>query len=367
MNKRWIAAMAMLMPVLASAQILIGQTAGFTGPVAGGVREASEGARLWIDAVNASGGVSGQKIEVVSLDDGFAPQRAAENARKLIEEQHVVALFLTRGTPHAEAILPLLESDGVPLIAPSTGAMSLHAPLRKYVFNVRAPYQREAEKAVLHLATIGVRSVAVVHADDAFGLDAFEGAEKGFAKAKLQPVLVLKADRSKPDFSKIIPGLLQSNAQAVLWLGSGSSVADGVRALRAAGSRSQVVTLSNNASAAFIKSLGENARGVIVTQVFPDEHSIAFPLVKDAMKLAAAKGITELSPAHLEGFAAARVLVEALRRAGPKPNPEKIRAALETLRKFDVGGLQLTFTPESHSGLDFADLSIIGSDGRFHR
>jgi branched-chain amino acid transport system substrate-binding protein len=367
MTKRWIALLALLVPVLAGAQILIGQTAGFTGPVAGGVREAADGARLWIDNVNANGGVFGQKIEIVSLDDGFVPQRAAENARKLIEEKNVLALFLTRGTPHAEALLPLLEANGVPLIAPSTGAMSLHSPVRKYVFNVRAPYQREAEKAVLHLATIGVHSVAVVHADDAFGLDAFEGAKKGFASAKLKPVIVLKADRSKPDYSKIVPALVQSNAQAVLWLGSGSSVADGVRALRAAGSRSQVVTLSNNASSAFIKSLGESARGVIVTQVFPDEHSIAYGLVKDAMKLANDNGIAELSPAHLEGFASARVLVEGLRRAGPKPTREKVRAALETLRKFDIGGLQLSYTPESHSGLDFADLSIISAEGRFRR
>jgi ABC-type branched-subunit amino acid transport system substrate-binding protein len=359
--------LALLGPMLTSAQILIGQTAGFTGPVAGGVRETVEGARLWIDAVNAGGGVHGQKIELVSLDDGFVPQRAADNARKLIEEQNVIALFLTRGTPHTEAILPLLESGGVPLIAPSTGAMSLHAPLRKFVFNVRAPYQREAEKAVQHLATIGIRSVAVVHADDAFGLDALEGAKKGFAAAEMQPVVVLKADRSKPDYSQIVPALVQSKAQAVLWLGSGSAVADGVRALRGAGSRAQVVTLSNNASSSFIKSLGDNARGVIVAQVFPDEHSIAFPLVKDAMKLARDKGIAELSPAHLEGFAAARVLVEGLRRAGPKPTREKVHAALETLRKFDIGGLQLTFTPESHSGLDFTDLSIIGADGRFRR
>lgn len=367
MKKQWMAALALLVPLWAGAQILIGQTAGFSGPVAGGVKEATDGARLWIDSVNANGGVHGQKIELVSLDDGFVPKRAADNARKLITEQNVAALFFTRGTPHNEAILPLLEQHGVPLIAPSTGAMSLHVPVRKYVFNVRAPYQREAEKAVVHLATVGVTKVAVVHADDAFGADALEGAKRGFASAQLQPVAVLKADRSKPDFSKIIPALVESQPQAVLWFGSGSSVAEGVRALRAVGSRSQVVTLSNNAAGAFVKSLGEHARGVIVTQVFPAEHSIAVPMVKDAMKLAQAKGIATLSPAHLEGFAAARVLVEALRRAGERPTREKIRTALETLRKFDIGGLQITFTPESHTGLNFADLSIIGADGRFRR
>ncbi len=91
---------------LSQAQILVGQTAGFTGPVGAGVKETTEGAKLYIDAVNAKGGVNGQKIELISVDDKFEPKLAAENARKLVEEQNVVALFLTRGTPHTEGIIP---------------------------------------------------------------------------------------------------------------------------------------------------------------------------------------------------------------------------------------------------------------------
>ncbi len=149
---------------------------------------------------------------------------------------------------------------------------------------------------------------------------------------------------------------------------SGQAVVDGVKAFRAAGSAAQIVTLSNNASGGFIKSLGTDARGVIVTQVFPSERSIAYPMVKEAQDLLKAKKQGgELSPAMLEGYAAAKVLVEALRRAGPRPTREKIQTALEGIRKFDLGGLELSFSPEHHTGLDFADLSIIGSDGKFKR
>ncbi|MDZ4073972.1 MAG: ABC transporter substrate-binding protein [Hylemonella sp.] len=347
------------------AQILIGQTAGFTGAVAAGVKETTDGAKLYIDAINAKGGVAGQKIELISLDDKFDPKLAAENARKLIEEQNVVALFLNRGTPHSEAIIPLLDKHGIPLIAPSTGAMSLHQPVKKHVFNVRATYQREAEKAVTHLATIGINKIALVHVDDSFGLDGLAGAQKGMATAKLTPVILEKFDRSKPDFSKIGPAVTQSGAQAVLLIASGSAVVDGIKAIRAAGSAAQVVTLSNNASGGFIKSLGKNARGVIVSQVFP--QSISYALVKEAQDMARAKGAADVSPAMLEGYAAAKVLVEALRRAGPKPSRERIQAALEGLGKFDIGGLEVNFSPQDHTGLDFADLSIITSDGRFRR
>jgi ABC-type branched-subunit amino acid transport system substrate-binding protein len=354
-----------LAAVTSQAQILIGQTAGFTGAVAAGVKETTDGAKLYIDAINAKGGIAGQKIELISLDDKFDPKLAAENARKLIEEQNVVALFLNRGTPHSEAIIPLLDKHGIPLIAPSTGAMSLHQPVKKHVFNVRATYQREAEKAVTHLATIGITKIAVVHVDDSFGQDGLAGAQKGLATAKLTPVVLEKFDRSKPDFSKIAPAITQAGAQAVLLIASGSAVVDGIKAMRASGSAAQVVTLSNNASGGFIKSLGENARGVIVSQVFP--QSISYGLVKEAQDMARAKGAADVSPAMLEGYAAAKVLVEALRRAGPKPNRERIQAALEGLGKFDIGGLEVNFSPQDHTGLDFADLSIITSDGRFRR
>ncbi len=349
----------------AQAQILIGQTAGFTGSVAAGVKETTDGARLYIDAVNAKGGVNGQKIELISLDDKFDPKLASENARQLIEEKNVVALFLTRGTPHTEAIIPLLDKHGVPLIGPSTGAMSLHQPVRSHVFNVRATYQREAEKAVLHLASSGMNKIAVVHVDDSFGLDGLTGAQKGFTEASISAVAIEKFDRVKPDFSKITPVILKSGAQAVVMIASGTAAVDGIKALRAAGSAVQVVTLSNNASTGFIKNLGDQARGVIVSQVFP--QSINFALVKEANDLARGKNLAEVSPAMLEGFASAKVMVEALRRTGSKPTRERLQSVLETFGKFDLGGLAVSYSIKNHTGLDFSDLSIISSDGRFRR
>lgn len=351
------------------AQIMIGQTAGFTGAVGAGVKETTDGAALYLNSVNARGGIGGQKIELISLDDKFDPKLAVDNARKLIEEKNVVALFLTRGTPHTEAIIPLLDKYDVPLIGPSTGAMVLHQPVRKHVFNVRATYQREAEKAIAHLASMGITRIALVYTDDSFGADGLAGAQKGMSAAKLTPVVMEKFNRAKPDYSAITPKIYQANTQAVIMIASGQAVVDGVKALRAAGSTAQIVTLSNNASGGFAKSLGENARGVIVTQVLPSERSINYAMVKEAQDLlkASTKVPADLSPAMLEGFAAAKVLVESLRRAGPKPSREKIQTALEGMRKFDLGGLEVSFSPEDHTGLDFADLSIIGTDGKFKR
>ncbi len=363
----WGMAALLALSAPAWAQLRIGQPSGFTGSVAAGVKENTEGAKLYLDAVNARGGVNGQKIELISVDDKFDPKLTVEAARELVTRQNVLALFLNRGTPHAQALLPLLSELKVPLVGPSTGAMALHDPVHPWLFNVRATYQREAAKAIEHLASIGIARIAVLETDDSFGADSAKGALAGFAKAGIKPVLQDKFPRDKPDFAELAPKVHQSNAQAVMIIGSAGNTANAVKAIRAAGSRAQIVTLSNNASEGFIKLLGEHARGVIVTQVFPNERSVAYPLIKEALDLAKAKGMDGVSPAMMEGFAAAKVLVEGLRRAGPNPTPVALRDALEGLRNFNLGGLSISYSPTNHTGLDFADLSIVDATGKFRR
>lgn len=357
--------MALLNP--AWAQLRIGQPSGFTGAVSAGVTENTNGAHLYLDAVNARGGIYGQKVELISVDDKFDPKVTVEVARELITQRGVLALFLNRGTPHSQALLPLLAEFRVPLVGPSTGAMVLHEPVNPWVFNVRATYQREAAKAIEHLASIGISRIALLETDDSFGADSAAGALKGFTKVGLAPALQEKFPRENPDFTVLASLVHKANIQAMMVIGSASNIAKAVKAVRATGSRAQVVTLSNNASEGFIKLMGEHARGVIVTQVFPNERSVAFALIKEAQDLAKAKGLAGVSPAMMEGFAAAKVLVEGLRRAGPNPTPVALRNALERIRNFDMGGLTISYSPTDHTGLDFADLSIVDGSGRFRR
>ena len=350
--------------VAAQAQVLVGQTVGVTGAVAATVKESMLGANLYLDAINANGGVNGEKIQIITLDDQFDTKLALANAKKLIEERKVLALFMPRGAEQTLSLLPLLKQHGVPMIGPSSGATVFHQPVLAHVFNVRAAYPRESEKAITHLASIGITRIAVVHADDTFGADGLDGAQKGLGQNKLTAVLVAKFDRSKPDFSAIATQVVKAEAQAVMVIGSGTAVVQGIKQIKAAGSNAQFVTLSNNASEGFIKLLGEQGHGVIVTQVFP--QSFNFPVVKEASQLAKAQGIALVSPAMLEGFATAKVLVEAVRRSGAKPTRDKLLASLDNFR-YDLGGLEVSYDKTDHTGLDYADLSIISADGKFRR
>lgn len=369
--KRWVGLAALFAACIgmegafAQSSLRIGMVAGFTGPVAGLVQESADGARLYFDSVNAQGGLKGQNIELVTQDDKYDPALAATQAKSLAS-QGVLALILSRGTGPTEAMLPVLKENRLPLVAPATGAISLHEPVQPWVYHLRACYQKEAERAVRHLAGIGVKRITIVQVNDAFGNDAGKGAIKGLDDMKLRALSHLRFDRNKPDLAPTMQAIAKAGIEAVVLIGPGYAVVEGVNALRAAGSTAHVATLSNNASADFVKALGENARGVVVTQLFPYERSTSNPLVREALGLSKAAGRSELTPAQLEGFAAAKLVVEALKRAGKDPSRESFAKALEGPR-IDLGGLQVHYTDKEHGGLEFTDVSIVGPDGKFWR
>ena len=358
----------------AEAQIRIGQTSGFTGPVATSVAEINVGARLYIDHVNEEGGIGGQQIELVSLDDKNQPDLTLANAKQLVADPKVVTLFLNRGTPHTRAIVPLLAETHIVLLAPSSGAMELHAPVNPWIFNVRTTYQAETERLTRHLGMTRLDKVGLCYVNDSFGTDALQGALKVFKEANTTPPVVEAIDKAKPDYAACVSKIIANKQLGAVFIGTPVSVAAGVKALRAAGSAATVATLSNNAASGFVKELGPLATGVIVSQVFPSERSQATPMIAEAAKLAAPRDV-KLTPAMIEGFAAAKVLVMGLRKAsGDGKTPitrASFRKALESFNQVDIGGglggASVSYSPTDHSGLEYVDLSYIGSDGTFRR
>ena len=346
-------------------EIVIGQTSSFSGAIAGEVKEQTEGARLYFDWVNANGGVNGRRIRLESMDDAFDPKRAAQNARALIDKG-VFALFLTRGTPQNEAILPVLQESGTPLVAPSTGAIVLHQPVNPLVFNVRTRYQTEAETAIGQLVSQGITRIAIVHVNDSFGKDGLAGYLSGLKAAKLQPVGVFSYDRAKGDTNEAAGKVIALNPQAIVTAGHSKPLSNLVRRVRDAGlSGVSIVTLSNLSSQSFLKDLGEYKHGVIVMQVFPNPQMQLTRISSEMHRLAESKPGFVTSHMALEGFAAAKVLVEGLKRAGRNPTRASFMAGLESLHEYDLGGLKLTYGPTGRSGLNYVEASIVNRKGTF--
>ena len=353
-------------PGVTATTVLIGRTTGVTGAVAGTIRENTEAIDAYLAWVNKRGGVHGRRIVMKTLDDQFDPKLAGDNAKKLIDDEQVFALLMPRGTPHTEAILKVAEPAGVPVIAPSTGAEIFHNPVRPLVFNVRAKYQDEVIAAVRHFAALSITRIAFLAPTDTFGKDALQGFERGMAQEQLKPILVSSFDRAKGDSTSAVPDMLKADPQAVFVVASGQAAVAFIREMRARGSKAQLVTLSNNSSSAFVKDLGVDGRGVLMTQVSPAADSARTLLGKEYLKVAVPAGATP-SYAGMEAFCAVKVLVEGLQRTGRDLNRRNFVAAMNGLRKYDLGDMIVDYSPTRHTGSTFVELTIIGSNGKFIR
>lgn len=348
--------------------ILIGQTIGLTGPVAGAVKEMNEGAHAYFTSVNSSGGVNGRKIELRILDDKFSPELAAKNAETLLKKEKVFALFQSRGTPQTEAILPHLAANKTPLVAPSTGGQSFHAPVNPWVFNVRAKYQDEVVKAIEHFNTIGMKSIGLLtyEKDDPLGLDGVTGFEKGMAAYKLTPAFIQIFPRNNADFNATAEKIIAANPQALVIVSSGKNTIEVIKAIRSKGGHMQIMVMSNNSSQEFIRDLGPAGAGVMVAQITPPPNLITTRLGKEFQAAAKITGAT-MSYAAMEGYVSAKVLVEGLKKAGRNLTRDSFIKAMESMQRVDLGGVLVTYSPSDHSGSEFVELTMLSKDGRFLR
>jgi ABC-type branched-subunit amino acid transport system substrate-binding protein len=363
------AGLAAAEPGITADKIVIGQPAGFTGSVAGTVKELTAGAQLYFDHINAKGGVHGRKIVLESMDDGFDPKRSPDVFKRLIEEKQVFALFLSRGTPTNEAAYPVLEAAKVPLVGPSTGAMSMYNPPRKYLFPVRASYQSETFKIVPQLVNMGFTRIAVLYVDDSFGKDGLAGVLQAMKEAKLTPVAVVSHARGSTKLEEAAEAIGKTDPQAVIMV----TLADGgvafVKQMKATGKSPMFLTLSNNSSNAFIRNLGADGLGLAVSQVSPYPFSGGEPVTQEFLKLIRERKEKDMAPSYssIEGFIAAKVLVEGLRRAGKQPTRASLIAGLESMKKYDLGGLEVNYGPNLRAGTSYIDLTIISKSGKFVR
>lgn len=349
-------------------KLLIGQTVAVTGPPSGAVAEMLAGARIIIDKVNAAGGVRGQQVEILTLDDGADPERAYENTKTLVQEKKVLAMLLSSGTPTTERILPLLANANAPLIGPSSGAQSLRQPVVRTVFNVRVAYRNEAKRVVEQLLSMGHKDIAIVKVNDNFGGDSLAGAVEAITEAGLKPVLVQTLDPQEPEVGAAIAEIVDAKPHAVFVAASTGPTASIIKGLRSRGDKSSIATMSINASNEFVDMLGEAARGVMVAQVMPNERGSSAPLVLEVREGAHAQKM-KVSAAMLEGATSAKLLVEALRRTKGPLTRQSLLHALESTQGFDLGwGTNaLRYTPDDHEGMTRTELAVIGSDGQFIR
>jgi len=348
-------------------KIVLGQSAPLTGPAAQLGLQFQRGARLMIDRLNARGGVNGRTLELVSLDDGYEPERCKANTERLIS-QDVFALFGYIGTPTSLAALPLATAAKVPFLAPFTGAQALREPFNRYVFHVRASYFDETAKIVNQLFAIGMKKIAVFHQNDSYGQAGLTGVTRALEKLNSRPASTGTVERNSVDVAAAVKAIVPAQPEAIVQISAYKSCAAFIREARKAGFGGQFCNVSFVGTQALANELGADARGVVVSQVMPYPFAPVSPLSGEFLQAISGSSFdVEANYSSIEGFVGAKVFAEGLRRAGPNPNREGLVAGLESLREFDLGGFFVDFSPKKHVGSAFVDMTILTQDGKVRR
>ncbi|HEX7649751.1 MAG TPA: ABC transporter substrate-binding protein [Noviherbaspirillum sp.] len=367
-----VAATNLLCSAAFAADIVIGQVAPLKPENSPG-NQLRTGAQAYFDRVNDTGGVHGARLRFVAADRETGGRDAVEKSRQLIRDEDPVALVALLGTGAMEELVAskILEDYGVPVVGVRSGALSLHRTYNRYLFHTRASYKLELEKIVTLLATNGLNRVAVLHEDSSFGRVALEQLKEVVAS---QPSISITGTATYPadttDVAIAVGTIKRLKPQAVVALASSVATAEFYKSFRQQGGSASVYALSLVDAAEVTARIGPKAaKGLIVAQVVPDPVNDAVPLIKDLRRDVAryAKPQMQITQAVVEGYLAAKVLVEALRRAGPGPSRTKVIAALESMRSYDAGGIVIGFTGQSHAGSKYVDLAIMLESGRLMR
>lgn len=343
--------------------IRIAQTIGLTGGIAEHGNAVQLGVRAAIERANAEGGVRGRRLALQTLDDGGEGKRAAENARKLLEDPSVLALFGGIEGGPCVAQMGVAVAAKVPLVACMGGSPELRDPVNPYVFPVRAGHYEEFAKLIEQSLRYGMNRIAFVHADSDTGRKHLANVRKLLAAHGKELTLAI-ALPSKPDPKAIARQIVDNRIESVFNHGSYSTYAQILREARTLGATTQFMAVNSGAQQ-MVRLLGPEARGLIFTQVVPFPWGARSPIVREYQ--AALKRVdpaAQPSFSSLEGYISARVLVEGLRRARTLSR-EGLVQAMEGMGTLDLGGFLVTYGPGRRDGSALVDTVVASSKGDF--
>jgi ABC-type branched-subunit amino acid transport system substrate-binding protein len=375
----------------AANEIRIGMSAAFRGAAAGLGAELYRGAQAYYSEVNARGGVFGRPISVVALDDSYNPEPCIRNTIQLLEREKVFFLSNYVGTPTLTRALPVIKQyadQHVVLVGNFTGAQpQREAPYVDQVFNVRASYRQEMQALVERFWQAGARRFGVYYQIDAYGRSGTDGVARALAARNARIVAEATYVRNATfdeDMGLAVGALREAGCDVVLCTGAYQGCGAFVRSARDAGFAVPISNVSFVGSDAMLALLVKHGRakgrdytrGLINSQVVPSYDDTTLPGVVEYRALmdkhnpAVPDAIRDphyvpqkYSFISLEGYVNARVITEALKRAGANAGRPTFRQALESLRGLDLGiGAPLTFTAERHQGLDSVYFTRVDGD-----
>ena len=363
--------LAALMLALAAAQpafsqdIVIGQSVALSGPNADIGRDMRDGALAVFAKVNASNAL-GRKVQLVTLDNANNRQRATENTQLLIGQHAAMVLFGYNSATNSVDSLPLVAKNNMLFFAPFSGSTKLRD--HPNVFTLRASYKDEAAKIIEAKRAVGADKAVVLYYDDEVGNSNFEAVASAFSDAGLPKVSGVAVKRGAKLDQTAVDALTKNSPHYVLATTQFSVVSDFLKAASDKGTPVSVAALSFVNPDELAESVGTLARGTIVAQVVPAPYGsnlVSMPVVQECAEALQALNGAKLNYTSLESCIAAKTLVAALKKAGPKVGRESVLAAMATLGRLDLGGFALNYSHTKHNGGNWVALTILSRGNRF--
>jgi branched-chain amino acid transport system substrate-binding protein len=349
-------------------RILFGQAAAMSGPSSALGLKMRQGILAAFAEINAKGGVHGRKLELISRDDGYDPDRSVLQTFKLIDEDKVFALIGAVGTPTSVVTVPIAKAQNIPFIGPFTGAGFLRDDELHNVVNIRASYAAEAEAWVKHLTEDRhIKRIAIFYQDDSYGRDGLAGVKLALEKRGMELAAEATYERNTKAVASAMRWLKRVEPDAVVMVGSYEPCAEFIKLARQSDFNPLFVNISFVGANALAKELGRAGEGVIVSQVVPFPWDASVKVVADYQ--AAEKALDpELLPdfVSLEGYLSGRLAAAALEIAGRNPTRAELLRVINEVGSFDISGDKLTVGHRvGDVAADRVFLTLIQLDGTF--
>ena len=350
-------------------EIVVGSVVPLSGPFATLGKPLSEGASACFDMVNANGGVNGAQIRFEIQDDQFDPKLTVSKTSELLAAHAPVALLNTAGALQNTALIEsgVLKRANIALIGPRDGSATVRGMKSANHYFLIASVAAEADRIINVAATIGRKRIVAVYADDGSGREAIKQIERAVKQRDSTLVAsyaVPTTGKGAPDIARKI--VADTTVQQVLVFGVTPVVAETYRQIKALQPAMPVMAFSETSHAAIVDLLGaEGSRGLMLAQVtYPTSSALA--VMKDfraAMDLQQIPDV-RVNNLHLEGYLAARVLVEALKKTKGQPTRDDVIDALDQMKATNIGGLNYDFSNGRREGSAFVQIGIIGPQGK---
>jgi branched-chain amino acid transport system substrate-binding protein len=342
--------------------LVLGQSSALSGPTQNLGLEMRAGLLAAFSLINDEGGVDGREIVLLSRDDGYEPDRAVRNTRRLIYQDQVFALIGAVGTPTSMAVEPIVNEAGVPFFGPFTGAEFLRTPFKRYVVNVRASYFQEMEKLASYLVEQkGITRIACFYQNDSYGSSGLEGIERALAKRGMELVATGSYERNTVAVMGALRDIYREAPEAVVLVGAYSACAEFIKLSKNKIDKDIVFcNISFVGTESLRQSLGAYGENVIVSQVVPHPQDQDIALVREYQRaMGKYQHDAPISFTTFEGYIVGRLFGAIARTVEGELSREKFITTMEQTGTFDLGGLVLQFSPDDHQGMDTIYLTRI--------